>query len=105
MSTSDEIKEISPEFKMPVDSITVTSYWNSSQILDIHNLVDGLKHGEESWYWPDGSLMARLYWNKGVKIGIHKRYMKKGEVISEEEWDNGKLLFKKEYPVTDISQK
>jgi antitoxin component YwqK of YwqJK toxin-antitoxin module len=59
--------------------------------MNTHKLVDGLKHGEETWYYPSGIIMASFSWTRGLKDGSWKRFNSKGEMALEEIWRANKL--------------
>ncbi len=48
--------------------------------------IDGVKHGFEKIYWPNGNLKHKIEWNMGVKEGREITYYESGPIRSSIEW-------------------
>lgn len=55
----------------------------------IHGL-NGVKHGFEKKYWPNGALKHKIEWNMGTKIGRETTWHENGIIRSTIDWKDGK---------------
>ena len=52
--------------------------------------INGVKHGFEKIYWPNGRLKHKINWNMGVKDGKETTWHENGNIRSIIEWIDGK---------------
>ncbi len=52
--------------------------------------IDGVKHGFEKIYWPNGSLKHKINWNMGIKDGRETTWHENGVIRSIIDWVDGK---------------
>jgi len=92
VSVSPNISSPSEEKKIDLNNRVVEEKWKKGgAIMNMHRLVNGVKHGEELWYYSNGILMVTFNWNNGVKDGSWKRFNFDGLLANEEIWNAGTL--------------
>lgn len=52
--------------------------------------INGVKHGFEKIYWPNGGLRHKINWNMGVKDGQETTWHENGTIRSIIDWVEGK---------------
>ena len=68
-------------------------YYPNGQVQTVGKFDDeGNRNGKWNYYFDNGQLNQIAYYANGKKDGFWKVYNEKGDVIIEQEWDNGNMV-------------
>lgn len=60
----------------------LVEYYENGEVRFKCGMLDGEKHGEGFWFYRDGSIEKRAYWDKGIKTDHEISYYPSGSISS-----------------------
>ena len=75
-------------------------YWSNGNLRHEWEYKDGNRaDGISKGWWENGDLKQTISWKNGKKDGLHIwwLYPFNGQIIPEQKWKDGKIIYKKEW--------